>query len=164
MFLRGLLLNVGRIDEAFTLAKLSYAHDRYDGVKIGQMLSMLEFSRDRDAARDLYEKAIRWYPEAKQNWFMERLTGLLERGDFDSIPQLEKKLGPDALPQPYRHSGTLNVNWKSPSAVKRFCTTVELPVLVYRCMLTLASLGDQDGAYAIADRAFPPRVGRTSRG
>jgi tetratricopeptide (TPR) repeat protein len=161
LFLRGLLLNVGRFDEAFTLARLSYAHDPYDSVKIGQMLSMLEFSGDRDAARDLYGKAIRWYPDAKQGWFSERLIGLLEAGDFDAIPQLEKELGPDALPQPYRHSGTLNVNWKTPSAVKRFCTTVELTVLVYRCVLTLASLGDQDGAYAIADRAFPRRVGHT---
>jgi tetratricopeptide (TPR) repeat protein len=162
-FLADFLRNAGGLDEAAELSRLSYAHDPYDFFKIATMLRTSEFAGDSQDARELYQQAVRWYPEKKFMFFRNRLWGLIARGDSGSIQRLEKELG-EALPPAYRGSGVLAVNWKSAPAVRQACRgaeSFENFIFTARCMLVLAKLGDEDAAYAIAEKLFPPRVGRT---
>jgi TolB-like protein len=166
-YLRGFLADflriAGSIDEAAELSRLSYAHDPYDPIKIVQMLRTYEFAGDSEDARKLYQQAVRWYPEHKAAFFRNRLWGLIARGDSGSIQRLEKEVG-EGLPPAYRGSGVLAVNWKSAAAVRQACQhaeNFENFTFTIRCMLVPAQLGDQDAAYAIAEKLFPPRVGRT---
>ena len=70
--------------------------------------------------------------------------------------------GAAGLPPDYQDSATLvaALASKSKSATKRACPSSEQLLLNTRCMLALATLGDLDGAYAIADKLYPRRVGR----
>lgn len=156
-----LLRRVGRFDDAVGLMRLSYTHDPYNPFKIRDMLRTLELSGDSDGARKLYEQGLRWYPDYKLEFASNRLVGLISRGDVDAIGRFEKDIGPEALYPEYRKSDTLTVNWKSPAAVGQACQRAPGMIVKARCMLTLANLGDQDASYAIADKLYPRRVGRT---
>lgn len=160
-FLAGLLRNVGRFDEAADLARLSYTHDPYVPTKIGWMLLAAEYQGDDDGSREIYQQSIRWWPEFRDLFFEDRLRALIERGDFDGIGRLEKEVGPNGLPSDYRDSGILSVDWKSRPAVQGFCSRTQLFLGKTRCVVELARLGDMDAAYAIADKFYPRRLGRT---
>jgi hypothetical protein len=162
-FLSHLLRNVGRIEEAMALARLSYTHDVYVPQKIAWMLKTLEFAKESDEAHELYEQAARWWPGFKPMFFRNRLYGLVERGDFAAIQQLERDVGPTKFMPQYRDSSALVAALKSKSqpALRRTCATGEDILVNLRCMIALAMLGDEDGAYAIADKLYPRRVGRT---
>ena len=96
-------------------------------------------------------------------FFRNQLAGLIDRGDFDAIQRLEHDLGAKNLPPDYVGSGPLAaaLEARSVAAAKRSCTGVDDFWLGVRCMLVLSSLGDQDGAYTIADKLYPRRTGRT---
>jgi TolB-like protein len=162
-FLSHLLREVGRSDEASDLARLSYTHDVYVPTKIAWMLKTLEYSGESDVARDLYQQGARWWPEYKPMFFRNQLFGLVERGDFDAIPQLERDVDAKNLLPGYHDSAALvaALKAKSIAAAKQACPDTDAFFLNVRCMLGLAMLGDQDGAYAIADKLYPRRVGRT---
>jgi len=105
---------------------------------------------------------VRWWPEFGASFFNNRLRGLIERGDFDAIRKLEKEVGRDRLPASYRDSGVLAVNWKSPLAARAACSGAKEFYFREQCMLALSGFGDFDGAYAIADKLYPRRVGATA--
>jgi TolB-like protein len=161
-FLSHRLRGVGRFDEWMELTRLGHTHDVYVPTKIAWMLKSLEYAGESKGARDLYQQGARWWPEYKPTFFGNRLGGLIDRGDFEAIPRLERELGAKNLPPDYPGSGALTAALKSKSVAtaKRACAGgnfwLEAP-----CMLVLSSLGDQDGAYAIADKLYPRRVGRT---
>ena len=162
-FLAGLLWTAGRFDEAVSVTRLSYAHDPYVPTKIGWMLRMSDYAGEFEQARDLYRRGVRWWPEFKDSFFRQRLSGLVDRGDFDAIVRLEQELGAKNLPSGYAASAPLAaaMKAKSPAAAKRACDRTEDYLMQVRCMSVLAALGDPDGAYAIADVLYPRRVGRT---
>lgn len=161
-FLSGRMLGVGRFDEAVELANLSYSRSPYSFFMIRSQLRMLEFVRDHDGARELYQQAIRWYPENKFSFFRNRLFGLIYLGDFDAMQRLEQEVGAD-LPADYPKSGPLlaAVKSKSRPALRKACATTEDYALGLRCLIAFATIGDLDSAYAIADKYYPRRVGRT---
>lgn len=168
-FLGNLLRNVGRFDDAGKNSRLSYTHDPYNETKIRLMLRTLEFAGDRDEARKLYERSVRWWPEHQRLFVRNRLFGLLARGDFDGIQLLEQEVGTAGLPSDHRDIGRLvgAVKSKSSSGVSRICANAdELNTdefyLMIRCMMAFAAIGDADGAYALADKLSPRRVGRTA--
>ena len=164
-FLSHLMRDVGRFQESSDLARLAYTHDIYFGTKIAWMLKTLEFSGQADEARDLYRQGLRWWPEMKPMFFRNRLFGLIERGDFDGIRRLEKEVGPEGLPPDYRDSAALAraVKAKSIPAARRACgDSGDHFLLDMRCMIALSALGDQDGAYRIADKGYPNRLGRNA--
>jgi TolB-like protein len=161
-FLSQLLRGVGRYGEAADLAGLSYSHDPYVPTKIGWMLLSAEYQRDDDGARTLYEKGVRWWPEFKIPFSNDRLRGVMERGDLDAIPALEKEIGKDGWAPPYRDSGVLELDWKSLPAVQNFCSQRRPMLIQVRCMLVLARFGDLNGAYAIANALYPRRLGSTA--
>jgi TolB-like protein len=162
-FLSHLLRGVGRADEAMDLARLSYTHDVYVPQKIAWMLRMFEYAGESDEARKLHQQGARWWPEYKPMFFRNRLFGLIDRGDLDAIQQLEREVGVTKLMPSYQDSAALVSALKSKSIVgaRQACPATASELLNLRCMLALASLGDQDGAYAIADKLYPRRVGRT---
>lgn len=162
-FLSRLLKIVGRFDEAAELTKLSYSHNSYVPTKIGWMLAMLELGGDRDAARELYQQGVRWWPEFKLQFLRNRLSGLIQRGDFAAMPRLEQEVGAENLNPDYAPSGALAgaIKAKSLAGAKQACTGVVNFLMDVRCMIALSSLGDQDGAYTIAAKLYPRRIGRT---
>ena len=162
-FLSHLLRNVGRYDEAMDLARLSHTHDAYVPTKIAWMLKTLETEGESDVARDQYQQAERWWPEYKPMFFRNRMYGMIANGDFEAIRQLEREIAvQDMLPN-YQDSTALVAALRSHSipAVRKACPDTGGFFLDLRCMMALAKLGDQDGAYAFADKLYTRRVGRT---
>ena len=162
-FLSHLLRNTGRFDESMELARLAHTHDVYVPTKIAWMLKAMEFAGESNEARKLHQQGVRWWPEYKDMFFRNRLYGLLARGDFEAILQLERDMGP-TTPQPgYTDSRALVAALRSKSvpAAKKACPDADGFFLNLRCMIALAIMGDQDGAYAIAAKLYPRRVGRT---
>ena len=164
-FLGDLMRTVGRFDEAGQLTNLSYTHDPYSFFMIRPMLRTLEFTGDSEVVRELFPQAVRWYPRAKASFFRNRLYGLLYRGNFEAMHRLEDEVA-DVLPPGYTRSGAIAAAIKSNSqpALGRICAraTPEEFLLWVRCMIAFGMIGDQDGAYAIADKAYQRRIGRTS--
>jgi hypothetical protein len=162
-FLSHLLRGVGRVEEATGLARLSYTHDIYLPQKIAWLLRVLEYTGESDEAANLYQQGARWWPEARDMFFRNRLFGLVDRGDFDSIPQLERDVGATKLMPAYQDSAALVAALRSRSiaAARRACPDKLEGLMRFRCMLVLARLGDEDGAYAIAEKMYPRRIGRT---
>jgi len=168
-FLAGVLEQVGRFDEAAQLQQLSYTHDPYAPVKIRHMLMMLEFTGAVDDANDLNQKGDRWWPEYKGPFLRNRLMGLLYRGDFHGIGRLAQR--PDAKDAPpLQGSGAIiaALESKSVPALRRACAATlgsdwnsVSPFLPPQCLVAFNSLGDEDSAYALADRMYPKRLGRT---
>jgi TolB-like protein len=162
-FLSHLMRNVGRFKESMELANLAHAHDVYVPTKIAWMLKSLDYAGESSGALEQYEDGVRWWPEFRPLFFRNRLWGLIERGDFEAIVRLEQDAGPKAMGSDYRSSGVLAAALKSKSVVaaKRACTANNDFWLDVRCMIVLSSVGDQDGAYAIANKLYPRRIGRT---
>ena len=163
-FLSSLLLSVGRFDEALELARLSHSRDVYVPMKIAWMLQMQEYAGDGEEARALFEQGARWWPEYQPLFVRNRVIGLLDSGHFDAILRLEREIGPKQLPEGYEGSSGLVTALKAKSipAAKRVCSRAERFLMHMRCMIVLATLGDQDGSYAIADEFYPRRFGRTA--
>lgn len=157
-----LLRDVGRSDEAVELASLSYTDHPYNANKIGDMLWVLNFTGDEDGARQLYQKGVRWFPERRSGFAYERFWGLVESGNFDALPHLEEEIGPGVLDaEVLKGSALLTlINAKTIPAAKQICLSAKGDNKIL-CMLRLSSVGDQDDAYAIADKIYPRRVGRS---
>ena len=162
-FLADAMLTVGRFDEAVALTNLSYTHEPYSFFMIRTMLRTLEFTGDGDGARELFQQGVRWYPEAKGSFFRNRLFGLLYRGDFEAMQRLEQEVGPNVLAADYTRSEAIAAALKSKSkpALRRACAKSEPFLLTLRCMIAFAVIGDEDSAYAIADKLYPNRLGHT---
>ena len=162
-FLSHHLRDVGRVDEATELARLSYSHDIYVPQKIAWLLRMLEYTGASTEAGELYEQGARWWPEYKILFFRDRLFGLIDRGDFDAILQLEHDVGATKLMPGYQDSTSLvaAIKTKSIAGARRVCPKTAGFLVSVRCMIALAIVGDEDGAYWIADQLYPRRIGRT---
>jgi TolB-like protein len=164
-FLADVLLAVGRFHEAGEFSNLAFTRAPYSPFMIRGMLQTLEFTGDNETLGELYPQAVRWYPGWKLSFFRNRLYGLLERGDFAAIERLEKDVGADVLPPEYTRTGVIGAAIKSKSqpALRRICVsaTPEEFYLAIRCVIAFGIIGDEDGAYALADKLYPRRVGRT---
>lgn len=158
-----LLRGVGRFDESTELERLAHSHDIYVPTKIAWKLKAMESAGDKDEARKLHQQGARWWPEYKDMFFRNRMYGLIGRGDFEAIPQLERDAGATNLVPGYKDSTALVAALKSKSipAARKACPDTDNFTLNIRCMIALANLGDHDEAYAIADKLYPRRVGRT---
>ena len=162
-FLSHTLRSVGRFEESMELARLAHTHDVYVPTKIAWMLKSFEYADENGAAGELYQQGVRWWPEFTPMFFRNRLWGLVERGDFEAMLRLEHDAGPKNPLPGYQDSRALigAMRSKSVAAAKRACAAADDFWLDVRCMLVLSSLGDQDGAYALADKLYPAQVGRT---
>ena len=123
---------------------------------------MLETAGETGDATKLNQQGDRWWPEFRPVFFIERSIGIMVRGDFEALDRLEKEMGA-RVPEGYPRSGRLvaAVKSKSLAGVSKICADAEGSLLRARCMIAFAQVGDQDGAYALADKLYPRRVGRT---
>lgn len=163
-FLAGLLTAVGRFDEAAQLQQLSYTHDPYAPNKIAHMLRILEFTGAEDDAQALYQDGTRWWPEQKPLFLRMRLLGLTWRGDLQAVGQLEKTI---SSPR-YRSSAPILAALQSKSipSLRQACADALADgadnLFPLRCFVAFNRLGDEDSAYALADKMYPRRVGATA--
>lgn len=146
----------GRESEALELARASLAHDPYMPAKIGLMLRLLEATGQTAEADDLYRKSSHWWPNQPAiSW--PRMAGMAEGGDFkrlaDFASQTEDPEKPDPILLAIGHGSAADIR-KLCAAAQDFDSTV--------CMLALARQNNLDGAFALADRLYPSRRGRTT--
>jgi TolB-like protein len=161
-FLGRLLANVGRNQEGFEQARLSYVHDPYMPAKIAAMIRMQIATGDRRGAAELYAEAVRWWPESGLLW--SYLWGLVAAGDYGGIAELQREMGAEAFTAEY--AGIANVaraiSTRDAVALKRACPASGAPwVQQVECMLGLAQLGDLDAAFALAAEYYPTRLAGT---
>lgn len=163
-FLAGIARSAGRFGEAGELTELSYTHDPYVPTKIRDMLRVLEFAGEREEAEALFEKGVRWWPEFKDGFLITRFFGTFSRGDLEAISRIEEDVGVNNLPAGYPDSSAFiaALRSRSPAAVGRTCVGAQRMGVMIRCMIALARLGDYDGAFGLADKLYPKRIGRTS--
>lgn len=159
-FLSQVMRRVGRFDEAFELSQLAHAGDPYVARKIGMLLRMLEVEGEGGEAARLHRQGALWWPEMRPLFFFERRFGILIRGDFEALGRLEKEFAAD-LPEEYRPIRDLVAAMRSRSlpALRRACADIE--GRGPECLIAYAALGDLDSAFALADKLYPRRVGRT---
>ena len=157
-FLSRLLNTVGRNGEAANLASLSLAHDQFVPAKIGLMLRMFEATGQVQDAADLYRQASRWWPSNEEiSW--QRLSGMIQRGDFNAARQFAQESDSESHSYPVLSAAA----GKSLAAVQNACSPEAAEGLNGSvCMLAFARLGDLDAAFALADRLYPSRRGRTA--
>lgn len=163
-FLASTMTGVGRKKEAFELARLTYVHDPYMPAKIGRVIRALAEAGYYDEAKELVVKATKWWPDSRTVRFMIR--GLMERGDFKAIAELQRELGPEIFTEDFAGladvAGAISSN--SPAALKQLCSGNEIPWLQQaECMLGLAAVGNLDKSFAIADQLHNGRIGRTPK-
>ena len=146
---------VGRFAEARQMAALSLAHDSYMPAKIANMLRLSEVSGDTRDAADLDDQSSHWWPNnGWMSWL--RLTGMIARGDFPAAQRFARETG-----QPIGSGAVLAaVNAKSLPAMRSACASAQ-DVEGVVCMLAFGRMGDLDSAFALADRLYPSRRGRT---
>jgi TolB-like protein len=155
-FLSRLLNNVGRNGEALQLASLSLAHDPYMPLKIAQMLRLLEANGRADEATQLYRQSTIWWPANEAiRWY--RLSGTMQRGDFEAMQRFAAEIGGGAKPS----AALAAVNRRSlPDTLRACATPTDADSIL--CILALARVGDLDAAFALTDRFYPSRVGPRS--
>ncbi len=159
-FLSKLLNDVGRNREALELAKLSLAHDQYMPYKIGHALRMLEVAGQPAEANDLYGRAKRWWPK-EQIFYWNRFVGFAQRADFDGVRQLDHEIQKETGSTTSGPALASAVRANSASGVRSACASRKDDSELVLCMLAFAQVGDLDAAYALADRVYPTRRGRT---
>jgi tetratricopeptide (TPR) repeat protein len=157
------LKDVGRTDEALQLATNSLAHDPYDPDYIGMALRLGEATGMHEAADNLYRDAVRGWPDADVI-FWDRVYGMLDRGDFARLENFQKELSSANQIRALQAAMPVIAAIKANDApgVQRQCPPTEAPGLKADvCMLSLARMGDKDGAFTLAWRIYPNRIGRT---
>jgi len=155
-FLAQLVLDpVGRKDEALELARASLAHDPFMPAKIALMLRMSEATGQTGEADALFWRSTRWWPD-DGGLNGSRTEGIAEAGDFERLARFATQTGDPKKPDPVFAA----VAGKSLPGIKKAClNATDLDGAV--CVLALARFGDPDAAFAMADRLYPQRRGRT---
>jgi hypothetical protein len=168
-FLAQVLEQVGRFDEAAQLQQLSYTQSPYAPIKIGHTLQMLEFTGAPDDANELNQNGARWWPEFKASFVRNRLMGLLYRGDFRGIRRLAQQRDLKNSPALQASAAIVSaLDSKSVPTLRRACAAAFSnegdsgpPLFKPQCLVAFNALGDEDSAYALADKMYPRRIGRT---
>ena len=161
-FLGDLLSEVGRNREGLEFARSSVARNPYMLAKLGLLLELLGARGHTDEAQLLYARSVRWYPD-DDSIFWKHLAGLTQSGDFTRIAELAAsgavRKPPDWFATvPALTSARLTKDLRH---LQELCRRqVNYPYGEALCMIALAQLGDWDGAYAVANRIYRPRLGR----
>lgn len=163
-FYSHLLRQVGRLDEAAETMRMAYTLDPYVPTKISTMLRMLEYRGEHDEAEKLAFNGARWWPEYETTMFRERAIGLLARGDLKAVHALEKQASEAGKKPAFASSAGLisALDSRSEQRLRQVCAAEADLWMDIRCMIAFSKIGDLDSAYAIADRLYPKRVGRTA--
>jgi DNA-binding winged helix-turn-helix (wHTH) protein/TolB-like protein len=161
-----LLINVGRVDEAVAIDKTTLAKNPYGGVQIEMLLLALDAAGDSLDADNLFKRGHRLRPQAV-SLFLNRVAGMLGRGDFDSLARFESQITGSGIAPRYKSIAGLlarAIHENSLPLAQASCRAVvkDDDLQNTECMLALARLGGMDESFAFADRLYPRRTGRTA--
>lgn len=160
-FLADLMNQVGRTDDAASLASASLAEDHYVPAKMALAIGLDAAVGDPDADR-IFRSAVRLWPH--NNAFLwRRMEGLLERGDFSAMQKLEQAAKDRGYPQGYQPAGPIAdaLTGDSKLRLDAACPRSSKGLRAIECMLGYSRLGALDDAYAFAATLYPARHGRT---
>ncbi|HVU28782.1 MAG TPA: winged helix-turn-helix domain-containing protein [Sphingomicrobium sp.] len=162
-YLAGRLMDAGRFNDSLDLAKQSLAHDQYVPEKILLTLRLLEATGQPAEADNYYREVKRWWPSYK-NIVWARVSGMIDHGNYAGIERFEKEVGKEGWPDGYEELAPAAVAARthSLSGARKACPVAGGDTLKSLfCMSVLAEVGDLDGAFALAERLYPRRLGRT---
>lgn len=155
----------GRFEESQELARLSYSRNPYVPTKVAWILRADEFASDTREADRIYAQGLNWWPEFADFFAGNRLAALIERGDFKRIAALMPTLARNGLPRALlNRQGLVDALAGGPATRTRAACAAAPDFWHDRlCLIALARIGDLDAAFAIADRMYPARIGRSAR-
>jgi hypothetical protein len=158
-FLGHLMQKVGRTDEAVSLATDSLAEDQYVPGKIAGLVGVLEADGQSKEADAIYRRGVLLWPHV-QFIFWRRVIGISERGDFDALERLEQQIGSAAFPAGYQPIRPLAeaVRSRSIARVREACAKMPGDLRSAQCMLSMAQVGDLDGAFKVANALYPRQI------
>lgn len=155
-FLAKFLHDVGRNEEAVSYARQALADDPYKPAKMTLLLRLLDATGEVSEADELYRRIYHYWPDYPGlEW--SRATGILERNDFAALAAFKRSL-PD--PNQPRHRSAIAfadvIAADDRAAARRLCPAIQFPAgSGGQCMIALSSIGDLDGAFAIANTLYP---------
>ncbi|MES2325978.1 MAG: hypothetical protein V4499_01430 [Pseudomonadota bacterium] len=161
-----LLINVGRIDEAVAIEKITLAKNPYGDTQTALLLLALDATGDSQDAESLFRRGRRLRPQSV-GLLLNRVGGMLGRGDFDTLSRFEKQIAASGLAPNYKSiAGPLAraIREGSLPLAHASCRTAprDDDLQMTECMLALARLGDLDKSFDFAGRLYPPRTARTT--
>ena len=162
-FLANKLMDVGRFSDSLALASQSLAHDQFQPEKISLMLRMLDAAGDAANAEEYFRQIMRWWWPDYKNIMWSRASGMIDRGDYLAIERFEKQVPEKDRPLYYEPLAPAAAAARTHdlAAAKKACPlpgTESLKTIF--CINVLASVGDLDDAFTIANRLYPTRIGR----
>ena len=160
-FLAELMNEVGRTDDAASLASASLAEDKYVPAKMALAIG-LDAAVENADADSIYRGAVRLWPQNKA-FFWRRVEGLLQRGDFAGIQKFEQETKEQGYPEGYQPTGPIAnaIADKSKPRLDAECPKSSVGLRSIECMLGYSRLGALDDAFAFAAILYPVRHGRT---
>jgi DNA-binding winged helix-turn-helix (wHTH) protein/TolB-like protein len=163
-FLADRIKDFGRYTDSLDLARQSLAHDQFVPGKIALTLRMLDATGRSAEADQYYWQTRRWWPNY-ENLVWSRVSGMIDAGDYAAIERFEREVGRSAWPMGYEPLAPIAAAARSNSlsGARSACPVPGADTLkTIFCMTVLAKLGDADSAFAIADKLYPNRIGRTA--
>jgi DNA-binding winged helix-turn-helix (wHTH) protein/TolB-like protein len=163
-FLADRIKDFGRYTDSLDLARQSLAHDQFVPGKIALTLRMLDATGRSAEADQYYRQTRRWWPNY-ENLVWSRVSGMIDAGDYAAIERFEREVGRSAWPMGYEPLAPIAAAARSNSlsGARSACPVPGADTLkTIFCMTVLAKLGDADSAFAIADKLYPNRIGRTA--
>jgi DNA-binding winged helix-turn-helix (wHTH) protein/tetratricopeptide (TPR) repeat protein len=161
-----LLINVGRLDDAVAMGKETLAKNPYGGTQMTRLVLALEAAGNSQDADSLFRRSHELRPKAV-GMYLDRVSGMLGRGDFDTLAKFENQISASGLAPRYKSlAGPLAraIDQRSLPLAQASCRSVakDDDLQNTECMLALARLGGMDESFAFADRLYPQRTARTT--
>ena len=156
-YLSSLLYGAGRIKESTQLASQSLANDPYKPAKLARMIRMLEVSGRSDEAQQVFQQAIRLWPDLVGRMRASRLRGMAERGNYAGLAAFASPVSDGPMLDPPAFSALLAAQRRHDlGGARRACAAKAVTDFTLAlCMTILADLGDADGSFAIAKDFYP---------
>ncbi len=161
-YLRRLLGEVGRNQEALRYARLSLANDPYKPGKLAGLIGRLEALGEQGEAATAFGNAVRWWPE-QGIFYQERLEGMAQRGDFPAIARFA--IESPATRFPAEQGAVIRlanaVADKRTGEIDQLCARkARSDAMGALCFVALVQIGEIDSAFRLAAELYPRRAGR----
>ncbi len=157
-FLCTLMSNVGRNEDALTLARITIANDPFKPAKFSKLMMGLQVMGQREEAVQVYARGKRWWP-MNERIVWGRMLGFIMSGEFGDLENFALQ-DREKLQSTARLLASFRA--RDIDGVKQDCRgDAGHPSTHMLCPILLADLGEYDAAFAKADQMFPTLVGRT---
>ena len=156
--MRNHMADVGRFRDALDYDRLAVAAMPYMAGRRSASTMLLEALGQRDRAEQQFEAVRRWWPEFDLI-FGDRIDGMLDRGSIEDAAAFVASIpaGVDVIDHDGVASIAADVAAKRPLRLRARCLS-KSDSLAFLCLVAMLRSNDLDGAFAIADRMFPPLV------